>query len=33
MKGQYSNNRRLGIYVKIIKRGGGKGAINKKITL
>jgi hypothetical protein len=32
-RGQYSNNRRLGVYVQIIKRGGDKCAINKMIAL
>jgi hypothetical protein len=32
-RGQYSNNRRLGVYVQMIKRGGDKWVINKKITL
>jgi hypothetical protein len=32
-RGQYSNNRRLGIYVQMIKRGGDKCAINKMIAL
>jgi len=32
-RGQYSNNRRLGVYVQMIKRGGNKCAINKMIKL
>ena len=32
-RGQYSNNRRLGIYVQMIKRSGDKYAINKIIAL
>ena len=32
-RGQYSNNIKLEIYVQMIKRDGGKGAINKKITI
>ena len=32
-RGQYSNNRRLGVYVQMIKRGGDKYAINKMIAL
>jgi hypothetical protein len=32
-KGQYSNNRRLGVYVQMIKRGGDKCEINKMIKL
>jgi hypothetical protein len=31
--GQYSNNRRLGVYVQMIKRGGDKCAINKMLEL
>jgi hypothetical protein len=30
---QYSNNRRLGFYVQMIKKGRDKCAINKKIAL
>jgi hypothetical protein len=32
-RGQYSNNRRLGVYVQMIKKGGDKCAINKMIAL
>jgi len=32
-KGQYSNNRRLIVYVQMIKRGGDKCAINKMLEL
>jgi hypothetical protein len=32
-RGQYSNNRRLGVYVQMIKRGGDKCAINKMLEL
>jgi hypothetical protein len=32
-RGQYSNNRRLGVYVQMIKRGGDKCEINKMIKL
>jgi hypothetical protein len=30
---QYSNNRRLGVYVQMIKRDGDKCAINKMLEL
>jgi hypothetical protein len=32
-RGQYSNNRRLGVYVQMIKKDGDKCAINKMIAL
>jgi hypothetical protein len=32
-RGQYSNNRRLGVYVQMIKRGVDKCAINKMLEL
>jgi hypothetical protein len=32
-RGQYSNNRRLGVYIQMIKRGGDKCEINKMIKL
>ena len=32
-RGQYSNNRRLGVYVQMIKRSGDKCAINKMLEL
>ena len=32
-RGQYSNNRRLGVYVQMIKRGGDKCVINKMLEL
>jgi hypothetical protein len=32
-RGQYSNNRRLRVYVQMIKRGGDKCATNKMIKL
>jgi hypothetical protein len=32
-RGQYSNNRRLRVYVQMIKRGGDKCAINKMLEL
>jgi len=32
-RGQYSNNKRLGVYVQMIKRGGNKCAINKMLEL
>jgi hypothetical protein len=32
-RGQYSNNRRLGVYVQMIKKGGDKCTINKMIAL
>jgi hypothetical protein len=32
-RGQYSNNRRLGVYVQMIKKGRDKCAINKMIAL
>jgi hypothetical protein len=32
-RGQYSNNRRLGVYVQMIKRGEDKCAINKMLEL
>ena len=32
-RGQYSNNRRLGVYVQKIKMGGDKCTINKMIVL
>jgi hypothetical protein len=32
-KGPYSNNRRLGVYVQMIKRDGDKCAINKMLEL
>jgi hypothetical protein len=32
-RGQYANNRRLGVYIYMIKRGGDKCAINKMLEL
>jgi len=32
-RGQYSNNRRLGVYIQMIKRGVDKCAINKVLEL
>jgi hypothetical protein len=32
-RGQYSNNRRLRVYVQMIKRGGDKCAINQMLEL
>jgi hypothetical protein len=32
-RGQYSNNRILGVYVQMIKRGGDKCVFNKMIAL
>jgi hypothetical protein len=32
-RGQYSNNRRLRVYVQMIKKGGDKCAINKMLEL
>jgi len=32
-RGQYSNNRSLGVYVQMIKRGGDKCAINQMLEL
>jgi len=32
-RGKYSNNKRLGVYVQMIKRSGDKCAINKMLEL